>query len=348
MKRKIHQDDYSNILEFRADFELMCENAMKYNRPDTIYWQAAKKLLATGSKLMNKEKLLSSRRSLECFARLTERELGFRIDSSNHTIDEPITSSTDQFDSSNHDSEHLSSMSISQACSQRKPKLILKLPKFYKEIPTIVPDEPEMELLEDEEEEEDELPPEETLAQAQQAAQCARDKLNARQSILAYTLAYQHESNSTTLQYINQDDDSEQIVKMNELIENNPTSLLPIVNEDEKRNQLLAKHFLENGPFSSNASQYDSPFSSTSKEDLDLLIHTYGSEFSAQYAVSLMDYVKQAGDLASAYVDRFLSVLTNGEHDNFILKKREKLPKEEPISENIPSDTRKLKSFDQL
>ena len=344
MKRKIQQDEYSNILEFRADFELMCDNAMKYNRPDTIYWQAAKKLLATGSKLMNKEKLISSRRSLECFARLTERELGFRIDASNHSTDEPIFSSNEQFDSSNHDSDQLSSISVSQACSQRKPKLILKLPKFYEKIPTVVPDEPpEIESVEENDDEEEELPPEEILSQAQHAAQCAREKLNLRQSIFAYTLDYQRGTNSTTLQYVNQDDDSEQTVKVNECNENNSTSLLPIVNENDKRNQLLAKHFLENGPFSSNASQYDSPFSSTSKEELELLIQTYGSEFSAQYAVSLMDYVKQAGDLALAYVDRFLSVLTNGEHDNFIMKKREKQPKKELTDstvENASADTR--------
>lgn len=348
MKRKIQQDEYSNILEFRSDFELMCDNAMKYNRPDTIYWQAAKKLLATGSKLMNKEKLISSRRSLECFARLTERELGFRIDSSNHSTDEPISSSNEQFDSSNHDSDQLSSISLSQACSQRKPKLILKLPKFYDKAPTVVPDEPEVEPVEEDEEEEEELPPEEILAQAQQAAQCAHDKLNSRQSIFAYSLDYQRGTNSTTLHYTNQDDDSEQTVKINECNENNSTSLLPIVNENDKRNQLLAKHFLENGPFSSNASQYDSPFSSTSKEELDQLIHTYGSEFSAQYAVSLMDYVKQAGDLALAYVDRFLSVLTNGEHDNFMMKKREKQPKKELTDstiENVSADTRKKYSF---
>ena len=68
------------FLNFVHDFELMCDNAMKYNRPDTIYWQAAKKLLTTGTKLMHKDKLINFRRSVECFSHLTERELGFRID----------------------------------------------------------------------------------------------------------------------------------------------------------------------------------------------------------------------------------------------------------------------------
>jgi bromodomain-containing protein 7/9 len=329
MRKKMTEDDYSNILEFRSDFELMCNNAMKYNRPDTIYWQAAKKLLATGNKLMHKDKLISSRRTVECFSRLTERELGFRIDASNHAIDEPITNSNEQLDSSINDHDNLSSISIGQACSQRKPKLILKLPKFYDKIPALVPDGGE---------EDDELSPEEIRSQAKQAAQCAREKLNLRRPIYSYTLAYQRANGASSLRFVNQDDFSEQTIRIGELSNlssnengsnSNISSTLPIVNESEKRNNLTSKHFLDNGPFSSNASQYDSTFSAVSKEELDLLIHTYGSEFSAQYAVSLMDYVKDSGDLALAYVDRFLSVLTNGEHDNFIIKKREKQPKEE-------------------
>ena len=35
------------------DFYLMCNNAMVYNAPETIYYKAAKKLLQTGSKLLS-------------------------------------------------------------------------------------------------------------------------------------------------------------------------------------------------------------------------------------------------------------------------------------------------------
>jgi len=334
MKKKISQEEYDNILDFRSDFELMCENAMKYNRPDTIYWQAAKKLLAAGSKLMHKDKLISFRRSLECFARLTERELGFRIDSSNHAVDEQMVSSTEQLDSSINDPESLSSLSVTQACSQRKPKLILKLPKFCEKIPAVVPDE----------EEEQEFSPEEILLQAQQAAQCAREKLSLRQPICFYTLAYHRANNTTSLRYVNQDDSSQQTVVLGEANNSSTnenrtiSTTLPVITESDKRNQTSSKYFLEHGPFSSNPSQHDSAFSSMPKEEVDRLIHTYGSEFSAQYAVSLMDYVKDAGDLALAYVDRFLSVLTNGEHDNFIMKKREKQPKVEE-DESKPDET---------
>lgn len=323
MKKKINHDDYANVIEFRSDFELMCENAMKYNRPDTIYWQAAKKLLATGTKLMNKEKLISFRRSVECFSRLSERELGFRIDSQNQTNDEPLATSNELFDTSLNDHESHSSSSSNQMPSQRKPKLILKLPKFVNErAPTVVPDE----------EEDEELPPEEILAQVRQAARCAHDKLNSHHSLCSYTVAYQRTNSITSLRFVNQDDCTQQTITLGGSNENGSGSSistsLPVVTESEKLNHILPKEFLENGPFSSNTTQSDSTFSSISKEELDILIHTYGSEFSAQYAVSLLDYVKDAGDLALAYVDRFLSVLTNGEHDNFILKRREKQEKE--------------------
>jgi hypothetical protein len=328
MRNKINHDEYSNIVEFRSDFELMCDNAMKYNRPDTIYWQAAKKLLAVGTKLMNKEKLLSCRRSVECFSRLTERELGFRIDTLNHSMDEQTTTSNDQFDSSINDHENLSSVSISQACSQRKPKLILKLHKFYEKPPTtIITDE-------EEEEDEEELSPEETLSQALHAAQCAREKFSLQRPVCSYTLAYQRTNGTTLLQYINQVDFSRQTIPIGELARDDSGSSST---ENEK-----CKSFLENGPFSSNTSQYDSTLSSINKDELDLLIHTYGSEFSAQYAVSLMDYVKDAGDLAFAYVDRFLSVLTNGEHDNLIMKRREKQQvKEEANAKTVLANTSK-------
>jgi hypothetical protein len=315
MKKKITQDEYSNILEFRADFELMCDNAMKYNRPETVYWQAAKRLLTIGTKFLNKDKLQNFRRTVECFSRLTERELGFRIDTINHTNDEQqLINSNEQMDVSLND-------------SPRKPKVALKLPRYYEKLPTLLADE----------EEDEELSPEEILSQAQQAAQCAREKLSLRRPISAYTLSYQRTNGTTSLRFINQDDLSQQqsqtrTITIGEL-SNMPSSAggpssnayhphsTPIVNENEKRSHLLPRYFLDYGPFSSHAPQYDSSFCSISKDELDLLIHTYGSEFSAQSAVSLIDYVKDSGDLALNYVDRFLS--GSGENENLNNKRKE-------------------------
>ena len=41
-------------LVLQKDFVLMCNNAMHYNRPETIYYKEAKKLLHIGMKAMSK------------------------------------------------------------------------------------------------------------------------------------------------------------------------------------------------------------------------------------------------------------------------------------------------------
>lgn len=312
MRKKINQDEYSNILEFRADFELMCENAIKYNRPETVYHQAAKKLLASGSKLMTKEKLINLRRTVECFTRLADREFGFRIDSINNTNDEQLVNSSEPMDTSLNDNESV----------QRKTKLVVKLPRYYEKLPSLLGDE----------EDDEELSPEEILSQAQQAGQCPREKLSLRRPVAPYKFLYQRNNGTTSLPFINQDDVSQQqsqtrVITIGEL-SNMPSSAggpstnayhphpVPIVNESEKRTHLLPRYFLDYGAFSSHAPQYDSSFTSMSKEELDLLIHTYGSEFSAQHPVSLIDYVKDTGDLALSYVDRLLSVKKNRKPEN--------------------------------
>ncbi|XP_015213171.2 bromodomain-containing protein 9 isoform X3 [Lepisosteus oculatus] len=58
MKYKITTNEYKTVTEFKADFKLMCENAMVYNRPETVYYKAAKKLLHTGFKMMSKAAIL--------------------------------------------------------------------------------------------------------------------------------------------------------------------------------------------------------------------------------------------------------------------------------------------------
>uniref|UniRef100_A0A3B3DY22 Bromodomain-containing protein 9 n=1 Tax=Oryzias melastigma TaxID=30732 RepID=A0A3B3DY22_ORYME len=55
MKDKIRNNEYNTVTEFKADFKLMCDNAMVYNRPETVYYKAAKKLLHTGFKMMSKQ-----------------------------------------------------------------------------------------------------------------------------------------------------------------------------------------------------------------------------------------------------------------------------------------------------
>ena len=40
MSLKIEEGRYENLSSFRRDFELICNNCMLYNGPDTIYYKA--------------------------------------------------------------------------------------------------------------------------------------------------------------------------------------------------------------------------------------------------------------------------------------------------------------------
>ncbi|XP_033849698.2 bromodomain-containing protein 9-like isoform X6 [Acipenser ruthenus] len=65
IKDKIEINEYKSVTEFKADFKLMCDNAMVYNRPETVYYKAAKKLLHTGFKMMSKAAILGNEDTTE-------------------------------------------------------------------------------------------------------------------------------------------------------------------------------------------------------------------------------------------------------------------------------------------
>jgi hypothetical protein len=52
MTEKLHSNQYSDLAAFRADFELICENCMRYNRPNSVYYREAKRLLKEGRQLL--------------------------------------------------------------------------------------------------------------------------------------------------------------------------------------------------------------------------------------------------------------------------------------------------------
>ena len=54
MKKKVDTGAYKNIMEYRDDLILMCENCMTYNKPDTFYYHEARKMLDFGSKLLSR------------------------------------------------------------------------------------------------------------------------------------------------------------------------------------------------------------------------------------------------------------------------------------------------------
>ena len=56
------------------NFKLMCTNAMIYNKPETIYYKAAKKRLHLGMKILRHERIQSLKQSIDFMADLQKTQ----------------------------------------------------------------------------------------------------------------------------------------------------------------------------------------------------------------------------------------------------------------------------------
>ncbi|XP_052737406.1 bromodomain-containing protein 7 isoform X2 [Bicyclus anynana] len=79
IKQKIDENEYRSLNCFISDFKLMCNNAMKYNKPGTVYHKAAKRLLHSGLKQLTPQKLRPLGDMLTYMYEIPIRELGFDI-----------------------------------------------------------------------------------------------------------------------------------------------------------------------------------------------------------------------------------------------------------------------------
>lgn len=96
IRQKVEENQYTSLQEFIDDFKLMCENAIKYNHVETVYYKAAKRLLHTGGKMLQPDSLMRTMKPLLRYMQeLTQKELGFDLtqsqseiqDTDLHTVD---------------------------------------------------------------------------------------------------------------------------------------------------------------------------------------------------------------------------------------------------------------------
>lgn len=99
---------------------------------------------------------------------------------------------------------------------------------------------------------------------------------------------------------------------------------------EDRRNMTKTVKPLYYGAFGSYAPSYDSTFANLTKEESDLVYHTYGDETAVQYAESILDFSKDC-DYTLTMVDNLLDLLTSGEHKRTkkILDDHRKLREEE-------------------
>lgn len=317
IKQKIDDNNYQNLQEFVDDFKLMCDNAMTYNHPDTIYYKAAKKLLHVGLKMVTPEKLRQLRPVLMYMNDITKEELGFELGTEDlNNPNAPVTE--EQIEQEREQEERNEEAEELRKENQRKMRLA-SLGKFE-----AIPDD---------------LTPEEILKQARGAAKSAAEKLSLKRVNSKMGFLRQKKDGTTSLQIIVPGDGiipgtNQRPVSLGQLIGklNHGTGALAGFRED-RRNMSKPVKPLYYGAFGSYAPSYDSTFANLTKEETDLVYQTYGDETAVQYAESILDFAKDC-DYTLTMVDDLLDILTGGDHrktKKFIEEKRRLKEEEEKI-----------------
>ncbi|GFS49465.1 bromodomain-containing protein 7 [Nephila pilipes] len=332
INKKIDDREYKSVSEFKLDIKLMCDNAMTYNRPDTVYYKSAKRMWHVAQKLMNRDQLVCLKRSFPYMLDLSVEELGFNI---------------------NDESEE----SLPGTETSTEPGIV---PQPEAKKSKVAPCWISAEVDDDDED----MSPEEILQQAQKAAKAAADRLTLRRPNTKIGFLRQSENGTTTLAIIHPKAGDKDVKVNLEMLAGKVTQGTGTIAgyKEDTKNFVKPIHYNNYGSYSSYAPHYDSTFSNLSKEDSDLVLSTYGDELGVQYAESLTNFVKDS-DFMISYVDNVLDSLTHGEHSKTvkILEERRALREEEaqarkalkPLSENdihktspLPDQQQSLDDFD--
>ncbi|XP_077982682.1 bromodomain-containing protein 7-like [Glandiceps talaboti] len=332
MQHKIDHGEYDCVDDYKNDLRVMCQNAMTYNREDTVYYKAAKKLLNYGFKVMSKERLNPLKRA----AGFDEEDLELTFKVKKHKKEEIVT------EDSTVDIDTVENGEYELKPKKSKSTKTIKLDNEEEEVVTPMEGVEEVEERKedaeeefDDDEDDDSITAEEIIEQATYAAQYAKEKLSRRCPNSKIGFLRREKDGTTTLAVVNPDHGTETGEEVH------PVNLGALVGKltagsssiagfrEDKRNKVNPVSYLMYGPFGSYAPSYDSSFATISKEDSDLLLTTYQDETGMQYAKSLQSFVRDSGDYAMTLATGLLDRLTDGEHSKTMKKIQEKHEEEE-------------------
>lgn len=319
IRQKNEENKYPTMLDFSEDFQLMCQNAMKYNHHETVYNKAARRLLQAGLRLFQPENLL--RGPYSAFTReLTIKELGFDPTLKIEHHDESYS-----IDSAEADDAGLDQPDPMQEERERRERIKAELdPKTQFEAFV------------------DPLTADEILEQVQKAARDARAKLHKRK---AHNMGFlrAHTDGTTSMRIILPSEDGvvEKTRKLGELTGKleKGTGLLQSFREDRRNNAKLPKA-LSYGSFSSFAPTFDTRFTNLSVDETELILNTYGNEDGASYATSISRFT-QDSVYGNTLANKLLDLLTNGEHS----KTMEVLMESEQIKHTVKEVTKLMPDY---
>ncbi|XP_045422461.1 bromodomain-containing protein 9 isoform X3 [Lemur catta] len=285
MKDKIVANEYKSVTEFKADFKLMCDNAMTYNRPDTVYYKLAKKILHAGFKMMSKQAAL--------------------LGNEDPAVEEPVP--------------EVVPVQVETAKKSKKPS---------REVISCVfePEGNACSLT-------DSTAEEHVLALVEHAADEARDRIN--RFLPGGKVGYLKRSGDGSLLYSvvntaepDADEEETHPVDLSSLSSKLLPGFTTLGFKDERRNKVT---FLSSAS-SALSTQNNSVFGDLKSEETELLYSAYGDETGVQCALSLQEFVKDAGSYSKKMVDDLLDQITGGDHSRVLLqlKQRRNVPAKPP------------------
>uniref|UniRef100_A0A674PE53 Bromodomain containing 7 n=1 Tax=Takifugu rubripes TaxID=31033 RepID=A0A674PE53_TAKRU len=282
MKDKVKKECYQCLDELKVDFKIMCENAMIYNKPDTIYHKAARKLLHSGMKILSQERLESLKQSIMFMSGL------------DNSTTQP-TKSEEQGGSGVDQKHERSSITDSSESSQ-------------------TPSTPRQEK-----DSKDEVAKaEKELEEIHKVIEESGGKLSNR--LLQCDFARRRSDGSTTLAIVNPADPAVgdvgycpvKLGMMSSRLQSGVNTLQGF--REDKRNQISLVSYINYGPYTSYAPTYDSNFGNVSKEESDLIYSAFGDKSSLQGSDSLPEFLAKSDEYVYKLADNLLDALTNGEH----------------------------------
>lgn len=313
MKEKVKKEQYQSLEELKLDFKVMCENAMIYNKPETIYYKAAKKLLHSGMKILSTERLDSLKQSIEFMAGLQT--------SSSHSAED----GEDEGGTSDAAKENSSVMDTSD--NSQSPRVGNK-------------DTPSRDSKDDAKSQ-----AEKDLEEIKKIVEDSGGKLSNRSLQCELEFERRKSDGSTTLGILNPADLSAgdpgycpvKLGMMGGRLQTGINTLQGF--KEDKRNMVTPVAYMNYGPFTSYAPTYDSSFANISKEDSDLIYSFYGEDNSQPESESIADYLAKSEEHMSRLADNVLDALTSGEHSRQLKEtETDNLPMEEPAEKVDTTD----------
>ncbi|XP_036267115.1 bromodomain-containing protein 9 isoform X4 [Pipistrellus kuhlii] len=265
MKDKIMANEYKSVTEFKADFKLMCDNAMTYNRPDTVYYKLAKKILHAGFKMMSKERLLALKRSMSFMQDMDFSQQAALLGNEDTAVEEPVP--------------EVVPVQVETAKKSKRPSREVISCMFE-------PEGNACSLT-------DSTAEEHVLALVEHAADEARDRIN--RLLPGGKMGYLKKSGDGSLLY-------------------------SVVNTAEPDADVT---FLSSAS-TALSMHNNSVFGDLKSDEMELLYSAYGDETGVQCALSLQEFVKDAGSYSKRMVDDLLDQITGGDHSRMLFQLRQR------------------------